>query len=82
MSQFDIKKFEFEEDYVIECVCENCGETHGEEVDECESENVINETSHEAVACCNCKTPFDIWTDCYTDGNDLMCEDCYNTLNN
>lgn len=79
------KDFEFEEDYVIECVCEDCAKIHGDEVSECEecgSEYVINETSHEGTFCDKCKYPFDMWDGNYFSSkhNMVICEDCYHDL--
>lgn len=47
-------KFEYEEDYIISCECDECGHIHMEEVEECEDcgcEYLTNETSHESCQC-------------------------------
>ena len=83
MKKFDISKFDYEEDYIIESVCQECGQTHCEEVEMCEecgSDNLINETSHEGTICDNCKHTFDMWDNNYSDGNLSICEDCYTEL--
>ncbi len=73
-------KFVYEEDYVIQAECVNCGSVHFEEVLECEdcgSELVMNETSHEGMECIACTKIFDMWTNCYVKEDEYLCEECY-----
>ena len=77
-------EFEYEEDYIISCECEECGCIHMEEVEECENcgcEDLTNETSHESCQCAICGNYFDMWEDGYGNNNDeLICESCYDEL--
>ena len=78
------EEWSVEEDCVIECFCEACGHYHSEEVAECEecgSESLLVETSHEGVECSHCGYPFDIWEDWFVNKeNKHICKHCYNEL--
>lgn len=73
----------FEEDFVIECVCDECGHVHKDEVfncNECGSEELLNETSHEGMLCSICGGYIDMWTDLYVNGDIYVCENCYDNF--
>lgn len=83
MSKLAKVNFSCEEDYVIQCECEECGSVYEEEVTECEecgSENIINTTSHEDENCSYCDSIIGMWEDAYTDGSQLICTNCYEEL--
>lgn len=84
--------FFFDEDMILEAVCHNCGnimdmpDENIDECDECHSDNIHFETSHEGLHCVNCGVIFEPFTDGYlldeSNDNILICEDCYDNLPN
>lgn len=85
MSGFGTGKWRLEEDYVIQCICDTCGNYHGEEVDFCEdcgeSETLSIETAHEDVECDICGRSFGVWEDWFVnEENKHICKHCYNEL--
>lgn len=77
-----------EEDFIFHVECGDCGGINGDmtydECEKCGSTNLIVETGHENMECKLCKQPFDMWEDAYIDKTDfdLVCDDCYNDLDN
>lgn len=87
ISESEFETFEEEEDYIIQVICEDCGESYDEECcecDECGSTNMTNSTSHEGVECASCGYTLDMF-DLLVAGlvnkqRVEICDDCYNEL--
>lgn len=83
--------FESQEDFIIFQECEECGWMKDGEVragqetgecPDCQSTEVINETSHEGQHCMGCNKHFDMWADGYVNdlNGELLCEGCERTI--
>lgn len=76
-------KVYFQEDFIIQQECEDCGWSDDEpeedtECPECESANIMNYTSHEGLECNVCEKRLDMWEDAYVDTSEgnMYCESC------
>ena len=83
-----MKKSDFKEneDEVLSCECDNCGEEYEymplyDECEECESSSLTIYTKNECKMCDNCRHVFDMWDTTWEDNSyNILCEDCYDEL--
>lgn len=88
MKKYTKDDFIYEEDFVIDAECANCGNIvcHEDDIDEgvcpdCGG-NLLNNTSHEDGKCVICGGHIDMWEDVYKhrETNEMICCECYDKL--
>lgn len=90
MKKYNKDNFIYEEDFVIDAVCKDCGNIVTDEDDieegicpDCGGD-LLNNTSHEDGKCVICGGHIDMWDDVYRhlETNKIICCECYNELPN